>query len=257
VTQPAVEKKAYRRKIGFLRLWRSGLRNNDEIALRLGTTSRTVSRDLRDLKAKDPKDPTKSKLEASLARMNPDWEAELGEAAAGAGEDDLPPRVWLPPDPGPDWDHMAMVRSVAASERADLRDRLKAAEGLEKRRQFDILHGTTKGKVNWALLELDDIPVDERARVFGMLAETMREARAPFLSLPGTTDAQQAVFFALGLQVHAADAEAVLAELAPARAAAMARAVELTAARSGPPPDITPVDPADYLEIGPELGGGS
>jgi hypothetical protein len=48
--------------------------------------------------------------------------------------------------------------------------------------------------------------------------------------------------------VHAEDAEAVLAELAPARAAAMARAAELTAARSGPPPDITPVDPADYLE---------
>ena len=256
MTQPIVEQKAYKRKIGFLRLWRQGLRNTDEIALRLGCTSRTVSRDLRDLRAKDPKDPTKSKLEASLARMNPEWADEVGEPAV-EGEHELPPRVWLPPDPGPDWDHMAMVRSVAASERADLRDRLKAAEGLEKRRQFDILHGTTKGKVNWALLELDDIPVDERARVFGMLAETMREARAPFLGLPGTTEAQQAVFFALGLQVHADDAEAVLAELAPARAAAMDRAVELTAARSGPPPDITPVDPADYLEIGPGPGGGT
>ena len=256
MTQPVVEQKAYKRKIGFLRLWRQGLRNTDEIALRLGCTSRTVSRDLRDLRAKDPKDPTKSKLEASLARMNPAWAEEVGEPPAD-GELDLPPRVWLPPDPGPDWDHMAMVRSVAASERAELRDRLKAAEGLEKRRQFDILHGTTKGKVNWALLELEDIPLCERPRLFGLLAETMREERAPFLALPGTTPAQQAVFFALGLQVHAEDAEAVLAELAPARAAALARAAELTAARSGPPPDITPVDPADYLEHVPESGGGS
>lgn len=256
MTQPIVEQKAYKRKIGFLRLWRQGLRNTDEIALRLGCTSRTVSRDLRDLRAKDPKDPTKSKLEASLARMNPAWAEEVGEPPAD-GELDLPPRVWLPPDPGPDWDHMAMVRSVAASERAELRDRLKAAEGLEKRRQFDILHGTTKGKVNWALLELEDIPLCERPRLFGLLAETMREERAPFLALPGTTPAQQAVFFALGLQVHAEDAEAVLAELAPARAAALARAAELAAARTGPPPDITPVDPADYLEHVPESGGGS
>lgn len=257
MTQPAVEKKAYRRKLGFLRLWRSGLRNNDEIALRLKCTSRTVSRDLRDLKAKDPKDPTRSKLEASLLRMNPDWEAELGEVAGGADEDELPARVWLPPDPGPDYDHMAMVRSVAASDRADIRDRLKAAEGLEKRRQFDIIHGTSKGQVNWTQLELEDIPVDERARLFGLLAETMREERAPFLSLPGTTPAQQAVFFSLGVQVHADDAEAVLAELAPARATALALAAELTAARSGPPPDITPVEPADYLEHVPETGGGS
>ena len=255
MTQPIVEQKAYKRKIGFLRLWRQGLRNTDEIALRLGCTSRTVSRDLRDLKAKDPKDPTRSKLEASLARMNPAWADEVGEPVAD-GELDLPPRVWLPPDPGPDWDHMAMVRSVASSERADLRDRLKAAEGLEKRRQFDILHGTTKGKVNWALLELEDIPVDERARLFGLLAETMREERAPFLALQETTSAQQAVFFALGLQVHADDAEAVLAELAPARAAATARAAELTEARSGPPPDITPVDPGDYLEMDDPGGAG-
>lgn len=255
MSQPELEKRAYKRRVQFLRLWRAGVTNTDELALRLGCTSRTVSRDLREHRAKDPKDPTRSKLEAALEKINPDYARDV--PAGEEGEAELPPRIWLPPDPGPDYDHMAVNRAIVASERADLRDRIRATEVLERRRQFDILHGTSKGKVDWRQLELDDIPVEERPRLFGLLAETMREARAPFLGLPGTTDAQQAVFFALGLQVHPEDAEAVLAELAPARAAAMARAAELTAARMGPPPDITPVDPQDYLDHVPETGGGS
>lgn len=244
------ETKAYERRLAFLRLWRAGTTNQDELAVRLKVCSKTIQRMIKDLRTPDPKGEARSKLEALLSRFNPGWQEGLPEP----GEEIVPVLV-LPPDPGPDLDHLAYARSIVVCARAELKDRIKSIEICEKRRQFDILHGTTKGKVNWALLELEDIPLDERPRLFGLLAETMREERAPFLALRETTPAQQAVFFALGLQVHAEDAEAVLAELAPARAAALARAAELTAARSGPPPDITPVDPADYLEHVPGTGG--
>jgi len=152
-------------------------------------------------------------------------------------------------DPGPDWDPMGIVRRAALDPRVKVSDRLKAAEICERRRQFDITRGVGKaGKVNWRDIVLADIPPEEVPRLFGLLAERMQQARAPFLGAADTTPEQEAVFFALGLQVHADDAPRVLAELAPARAAAVGVAKALTEARQAPPPDITPVDPQDYLD---------
>lgn len=153
------------------------------------------------------------------------------------------------PDPGPDWDPMAVVRQAARDPRVKVSDRLKAAEICERRRQFDITRGVGKaGKVNWRDIVLADIPPEEVPRLFGLLAERMQQARAPFLGASDTTPEQEAVFFAIGLQVHAEDAPRVLAELGPAREAAVAKAKALTEARMAPAPDITPVDPQDYLD---------
>lgn len=153
------------------------------------------------------------------------------------------------PDPGENWDPMTIVRQAARDPRVKVSDRLKAAEICERRRQFDLLHGVSKqGKVNWRDLVLADIPVEEIPRVFGLLAEHMARQRAPFLGGPQTTPEQEAVYFSIGLQVHPEDAPAVLAELAPARAAAVSRAKALTEARMAPPADVTPVDPQDYLD---------
>lgn len=152
------------------------------------------------------------------------------------------------PDPGPDWDPMCIARQAARDPRVRVGDRLKAVEVCERRRQFDLLHGTSKGKISWQDVSLADIPVEERARLFGLLAEQMQHARAPFLAARETTPEQEAVFFSIGLQVHPEDAPKVLAELEPARDAAIGVAKALTAARQAPPADITPVDAQDYLD---------
>ena len=125
----------------------------------------------------------------------------------------------------------------------------KAVDLCERRRQFDLLHGTSKGKVSWPDVVLADIPVAERSRLFGLLAEQMQYARAPFLAAPETTREQEAVFFSIGVQVHPEDAARVLAELGPARESALGVARELAAARMAPAASIVPVDPADYLEL--------
>ena len=153
------------------------------------------------------------------------------------------------PDPGVGWDPMAIARQAARDPRVRVADRLKAVDLCERRRQFDLLHGTSKGKVSWPDVVLADIPVAERSRLFGLLAEQMQYARAPFLAAPETTREQEAVFFSIGVQVHPEDAARVLAELGPARESALGVARELAAARMAPAASIVPVDPADYLEL--------
>jgi hypothetical protein len=182
-------------------------------------------------------------------------DANYGKAPTKEELSDLLNEVYGPdfvPDPGPEWDPMAVARQAARDPRVRVSDRLKAVDICERRRQYDLLHGTAKGKVSWKDVVLADIPVDERARLFGLLAEQMQQARAPFLGAAETTPDQEAVYFAIGLQVHPDDAPRVLAELGPAREAAVGVAKALTEARKAPPADITPVDPQDYLDHVPE-----
>lgn len=247
------ERKAYEQRVAFLSLWKAGYVKTPELALKLGISQRSVDRLKGQMRSPGVSNPSISLLEELIARFDPSQVPE--GAIPTTPEDPSSPRPAareLPPDPGPLLDHMSIARRIVIDERLDPRDRIRAVEACERRRQWDIDHGTIKGAVNWALLTLDDIPADERPRLFGLLAETMREARAPFLSQVETTPLQQAVYFALGLVVHQDDAAAVLAELAPARAAALAKAKELGAAREGPPADITPVDPQDYLDHVPK-----
>lgn len=250
------QKKAAVTRARFWALWQAGTRREIEIAERLGISRRSAQR-MMVIARGEP-----HKFEAALARDRALDALEAGGEVAAA---DLPSaaavgEAIIQEDPGPQFDHMSVVRRICASDRADPRDRIRAAEVAERRRQFDLKEGINAGAKNlrpedWQELKLDDIPKEARARLFGLLAEEMANARTPWMSQPETTQAQVTVYHQLGLQVPAEEAEELLGLLAPAREQALARAAELAAARAGPPPDAEPVDPEDYLTHVPPAGG--
>lgn len=250
------QKKAAVTRARFWALWQAGTRREIEVAERLGISRRSAQR-MMVIARGEP-----HKFEAALARDRALDALEAGGEVAAA---DLPSAATvgeaiIQEDPGPQFDHMSVVRRICASDRADPRDRIRAAEVAERRRQFDLKEGINAGAKNlrpedWQELKLDDIPKEARARLFGLLAEEMANARTPWMSQPETTPAQVTVYHQLGLQVPAEEAEELLGLLAPAREQALARAAELAAARAGPPPDAEPVDPEDYLTHVPPAGG--
>ena len=250
------QKKAAVTRARFWALWQAGTRREIEVAERLGISRRSAQR-MMVIARGEP-----HKFEAALARDRALDALEAGGEVAAA---DLPSAATvgeaiIQEDPGPQFDHMSVVRRICASDRADPRDRIRAAEVAERRRQFDLKEGINAGAKNlrpedWQELKLDDIPKEARARLFGLLAEEMANARTPWMSQPETTQAQVTVYHQLGLQVPAEEAEELLGLLAPAREQALARAAELAAARAGPPPDAEPVDPEDYLTHVPPAGG--
>jgi len=238
----------------FAELWASGVTSTAELALKLGQSRRNVDRLIAEWKS--------GKMAEKIARDRALLAHEKGEADEGGAPALAPaPRFReLPEDPGPSLDHLSIARRAAVDPQSQLRDRLKAVESLEHARQFNLKNGINAGAKNlrledWLDLKLDDVPKEARARLFGLLAEEMANARTPWMSQPETTQAQVTVYHQLGLQVPAEEAEELLGLLAPAREQALARAAELAAARAGPPPDAEPVDPEDYLTHVPPAGG--
>lgn len=245
------QKKAAVTRARFWALWQAGTRREIEVAERLGISRRSAQR-MMVIARSEP-----HKFEATLAR---DRALDALEAGGEVPAADLPEPA-LPAsqaeaivleDPGPQFDHMAVVRRICASNLADPRDRIRAAEVAERRRQFDLKEGINAGAKNlrledWLELKLEDIPQAARARTFGLLAEEMAHARTPWMTQPETTQGQVEVYHLLGLQVPAEEAAELLVLMAPARAAALARAAELAALRAGPPPDAEPVDAEEYL----------
>lgn len=246
--RPERDQKAAATRALFAQLWAEGITKEAELALRLGHSRRNAARLIAEWKS--------GKMAEKIAR-------DLQLAAVEAGGEPPPPLVppdkdvLAPPlamveDPGPQFDHMSVVRRICASDRADPRDRIRAAEVAERRRQFDLKEGINAGAKNlrledWLELKLEDIPQAARARTFGLLAEEMAHARTPWMTQPETTQGQVEVYHLLGLQVPAEEAAELLVLMAPARAAALARAAELAALRAGPPPDAEPVDAEEYL----------
>lgn len=234
------ERKAQELRVAFLKLWRAGVRKVPELALRLGVSERTVARRIEEHR--------KGRLEYLIGKVDP-ADVEDGATPTTVEDPDEPrgPRQ-LAPDPGVDFDHMSVARRIVVDDRMDARDRIRACQTLESRRQYDLTNKTSKGSVEWSEIVLADIPVEERARLFGLLAVQMQQARAPFLGQAETTPEQEAVFFAIGQQVHPDDAAAVLAALEPGRVAALELARALGAGRAAPAADVTPVDAQDYLD---------
>lgn len=250
------QKKAAANRARFWALWQAGTRREIDIAAALGLSRRSAQRFMVIARGEP------GKFEELLAKDRALEALENGEVPEGytPPEATPPAEPIIQEDPGPQFDHMSVVRRICASDRADPRDRIRAAEVAERRRQFDLKEGINAGAKNlrpedWQELKLDDIPKEARARLFGLLAEEMANARTPWMSQPETTQAQVTVYHQLGLQVPAEEAEELLGLLAPAREQALARAAELAAARAGPPPDAEPVDPEDYLTHVPPAGG--
>ena len=239
------ELKAAATRALFARLWAEGVTKEAELALRLGHSRRNVQRLM--VEWKSGKMAEKIAVDRRLAGD------ETGEGPPVAAEPEPQPiPLAATEDPGPGFDHMSVVRRICASERSDPRDRIRAAEVAEKRRQYDLEKGIGAGAKNlrledWMEMPFDSMPAQARPRWFGFLAQEMASARTPWLSMPETTAEQVEVWHLLGRQVAPEDAAELMAMLRPARAAALARADELAAARAGPPPDVEPVNPEDYL----------
>jgi hypothetical protein len=243
------ELKAAATRALFAELWESGITKQSELVLRLGHSRRNIQRLSEEWKS--------GKMAEKIATDRVLARAESGEVDGPGGAADLqalppPPPLAVVEDPGPGFDHMSVVRRILASERSDPRDRIRAAEVAERRRQFDLKEGINAGAKNlrledWLELKLEDIPQAARARTFGLLAEEMAHARTPWMTQAETTQGQVEVYHLLGLQVPAEEAAELLVMMAPARASALARAAELAALRAGPPPDAEPVDAEEYL----------
>lgn len=247
--------KAAENRRRFVEAWDRGLRTEIELAAAVGVTTRTIHR---------------MKLELTSGEMAEKVARDLREDAAERGEAPPPlavaPAAAAPPeplrDPGPDFDHIGVARALCASGSQAPRDRIRAAEVIERRRQYDLEKGITAGakglrEEDWLRLELDDIPKVARPRTFGLLAKEMAEQRTPWLSQAETTAAQVRVWHLLGLQVGAEDAAELVLQIEPALEAARTRAAELAASRAAPPPDQNPIQLSDYMEHVPGGGSGS
>ena len=242
------QKKAAANRARFWALWQAGTRREMDIAAAMDVSRRSAQRFMVIARAEP------HRFEEMLAADRALEALEAGGEAPAGPPPDQP--VLAEPivqeDPGPQFDHMSVVRRICASDRADPRDRIRAAEVAEKRRQYDLEKGIGAGAKNlrledWMEMPFDSMPAQARPRWFGFLAQEMASARTPWLSMPETTAEQVEVWHLLGRQVAPEDAAELLAMLRPARAAALARADELAAARAGPPPDVEPVNPEDYL----------
>lgn len=193
----------------FWRLWDRGERDKAKLAAEAQITIRTVYR----------------------------WQALARKASTDEkrrrGFEPPPPELGDDPLPGEQagWDHMGVARRAAASDKVHVRDRLRAVQIIEQRRQWSA-ERDREGTVAWATLRLEDIPHEHRARLAGLLAEVLVESKAPALGLADTTEAQAAVWYQLGLLLHPDDAERVYREqLIPAGAAALALAERLSVER--------------------------
>ncbi len=242
------QKKAAANRARFWALWQAGTRREMDIAAAMDVSRRSAQRFMVIARAEP------HRFEEMLAADRALEALEAGGEAPAGPPPDQP--VLAEPivqeDPGPQFDHMSVVRRICASDRADPRDRIRAAEVAERRRQFDLKEGINAGAKNlrledWLELKLEDIPQAARARTFGLLAEEMAHARTPWMTQAETTQGQVEVYHLLGLQVPPEEAVELLVLMAPARAAALARAAELAKLRAGPPPDAEPVDAEEYL----------
>lgn len=235
------ELKAAATRALFAELWASGITKEAELALRLGHSRRNVQRLIGEWKS--------GKMAEKIAQDRALASHVAGESSGAApvqGARDLPE------DPGVDLDHMSIARRAVVDSGSDLRDRLKAVDLLERRRQYDLEKGIGAGAKNlrledWMEMPFDAMPPQARPRWFGFLAQEMAAARTPWLSMPETTPEQVEVWHALGRQVAAEDAVELAVILRAAKAMALTKADELMAARAGPPPEIEPVNPEDYL----------
>ncbi len=191
--------------------WDAGARDAKKIAAEIGAGVRTVYRWLKSARVGVTADKRRRGFEAAPPELD--------------GDDDPAPSS------KPGWDHMGIARRAAASDKVHVRDRLRAVQIIELRRQWEAEH-EREGKVDWATVKLEDIPHEHRSRLAGVLAEVLIEARAPALGLADTTEAQAVVWYQLGLLLHPDDAEEVMRTLLqPGLAAALARAEQLTADR--------------------------
>ena len=238
------ELKAAANRARFAELWTSGTTNIAKLALHLGLSRRNVDR--MTVEWKSGKMAEKIAQDRALAAHEAGGPAPGPAPAAVGGARDLPE------DPGVDLDHMSVARRAVVDSASDLRDRLKAVDLLERRRQYDLEKGIGAGAKNlrledWLEMPFDTMPGQARPRWFGFLAQEMAAARTPWLSMPETTPEQVEVWHALGRQVAAEDAVELAVILRAARAMAAAKADELAAARAAPPPDVEPVNPEDYL----------
>ena len=249
----AREREAATRRAQFVELWEvRGVHSAPELAAILGVKPRHVERLIQEYRRGD--------MAKKIAK---DRALDAQEAGDEPPEPPAPVQLpALPEDPGVDFDHMSVTRRICASDRSDNRDRIRAAEVLERRRQYDLDKGIAAGAKglrleDWLKMELADIPPEARPRMFGILAEEMANARTPWLSMPETTQAQIEVWHQLGLQVPDEEAVELVAILAPGRAVALEHAAELKAARAGPPPDSAPIQAEDYLDHVPGATAGS
>jgi hypothetical protein len=189
----------------FWRLWESGERNAKKLAAQTGAGLRTVYR----------------------------WQSMIRKAEQTEhrrrGTEPPPPDLGDDPAPSdkPGWDHMGVARKAAASDKVHVRDRLRAVQIIELRRQWEAEH-EREGRVDWSTVKLEDIPHEHRARLAGVLAEVLLEAKAPALAMPDTTEAQAAVLYQLGMQLHPEDADEVYRTIIlPMLDKALARAAAL------------------------------
>jgi hypothetical protein len=235
--------------------WERGLRSELELAGPVGVSTRQIHRLKLEL--------TSGALAEKIARDLREDAAERGNAPAVAT---MPTAAQAAPepltDPGPGFDHIGVARALCASGVQAPRDRIRAAEVIERRRQYDLEKGISAGAKglrleDWLGLKLDDIPVEARPRMFGLLAATMAEQRTPWLSQVETTAAQVRVWHLLGMQVGVEDAAELVLLIEPTLAAARARAGELAANRAPPPPDQDPIQLGDYMDHVPGGTGSS
>lgn len=247
------QRKAAGTRRRFKEAWDSGTRNEMELAAAVGCTVRNINRLKQEL--------NNGELAEKMARDAREEAAERGETMPAVA---TPPQVASTPveplkDPGPDFDHIGVTRAICASNGQAPRDRIRAAEVIERRRQYDLEKGITAGAKglrleDWLALRLEDIPPEARPRTFGLLAATMAEQRTPWLSQAETTAAQVRIWHLLGLQVSVEDAAELVLLVEPVLAAARARADELATTRKAPPPDSNPIQLEGYIDHVP---GGS
>lgn len=231
----------------FVEAWDRGVRNEMELSAASGCSVRQIQRLKVEL--------NKGELAEKLARDRREDAAEGGKAPPPTATPPQPGPTAPEPlvDPGPEFDHIGVARALCASNAQAPRDRIRAAEVIERRRQYDLEKGISAGAKglrleDWLALQLDDIPPAARPRTFGLLAATMAEQRTPWLSQAETTAAQVRVWHLLGLQVPAEDAAELVLLVEPVLAAARERAAALVAERKPPPPDSNPIQLDDYVD---------
>lgn len=251
------EKQAAATRALFKDCWEKGIRQPKELMLVLKQGLRNTQHLVAQWKSGE----MAKKIAADLAKAAIDGEPPPGcaedPAAAGRGSVDD-----LPPDPGVEFEHMSVLRRIMVAPAAKHGDKIRAASELENARQYNLEHGIGAGAKNlrledWMEMPFDAMPVQARPRWFGFLAQEMAAARTPWLSMPETTPEQVEVWHALGRQVAAEDAVELVVILRAALVLAKTKADELAAARSGPPPEIEPVNPEDYLDHVPGGSRGS
>jgi len=190
----------------FSDAWSRGERSVARLAAQANCSTKTIKRYI-------------AKLEAGKAPV-------LGKVISAPKQE--PPLAKMPPE---GWDHMEVAARAANTDRLAVNTRLQAVRILEERRRWELEHGE-KGQVDWATVTLAEIPHEHRARLAGMLAETLVEERAPQLGLAETTEAQATVFYLIGKVVPSSEADELVRDiLQPALAAAVRRADELALAR--------------------------